>query len=147
MLTGAIASGELKADTKTNVMASIGDHKKSLVTRADLMAFAESRKERPAFLFDTMLKSTETRPKGEPAGQQINKGGRPAEWDWDTFFLEIIRIANTPDGLPDTRAELAEIMRNWFVDECDDHPADTTLEDRIRPIYQYFEKTLKPDRT
>ena len=144
MLTGAIASGELRADTTTNAFRYIGDHSESLVKRVDLMAFAESRGERPAFLFDTMLKPAAKAPKSDPAPHQKNKGGRPAEWDWNTFTLEIIRIANSPDGLPDTRAELAKIMQDWFIDQCDDHPADTTLADRIRPIYQYIEIRRKP---
>lgn len=153
MLTGAIANGELRADTRTNPMSAIGNHADSLVTRADLKAFAESRRERPAFLFDTFLKpafrfDTLLKPaaealKSDTTPHQKDKRGRPPEWDWNTFALEIIRIANCPDGLPETRAELAEIMRNWFVDQCDDHPADTTLEDRIRPIYGYIERSRK----
>jgi hypothetical protein len=144
MLTGAIASGELRANTEINPLHKIGDHSKSLVKRVDLMALAESRGERPAFLFDTMLKSVAEAPKSDPAPHQKNKGGRPSEWDWNSFTLEIIRIANSPDGLPETRAGLAEIMRDWFIGQCDSHPADTTLEDRIRLIYQYIEQHRKP---
>lgn len=163
MLTGAIANGELRADTRTNPMSAIGNHADSLVTRADLKAFAESRRERPAFLFDTFLKActksqskrstvlfdifprpSEEALKNDTTPHKKHKGGRPPEWDWDTFFLEIIRIANCPDGLPETRAKLAEIMRNWFVYQCDDHPADTTIEDRIRPIYDYIDRSRKP---
>ena len=144
MLVGAIASGELPADTKSNPLHTIGQHFTTLVRRVDLIAFAESKDERPAFLFDTMLKPAATGSISEPLPQQKNKGGRPPEWDWNTFTLEIIRIANSPDGLPVTRAKLAEIMRSWFVDQYDDHPGDTTLEDRIRPIYQYLERYRKP---
>lgn len=144
MLTGAIASGELQADSNSNTALIIGDYNKSFVKRADLMALAESRGQRPAFLFDTMLKPAASTSKTEPAPNHNNKGGRPPEWDWNTFNLEIIRIANSPDGLPDTRAKLAEIMRAWFIDQFDDHPQKTTLEDRIRPIYQYLERYRKP---
>ena len=144
LLAGAIASGELPADAGTNMSSTFGHHQTSLVNRADLIALAESRGERPAFLFDTMLKPAVKASQIDPAPQQKNKGGRPAEWDWNNFTLEIIRIANGPDGLPETRAELARIMRDWFVDQCDDHPADTTLDDRIRPIYQYLERSRKP---
>jgi hypothetical protein len=50
MITGNIITGALKADISTNGFALIGIHEKSLVSRADLKAFALSRDERPAFL-------------------------------------------------------------------------------------------------
>lgn len=148
MILGAVVSGALKADASTNYMSSIGDHKLSLVGRADLMAFARTRGEKPAFLFDTMLSEVPDAPPNQPDQHPTqlpkNKGGRPAQYDWNLFTLEIIRIAATPDGLPETQAELAEIMRKWFLNLLDDHPADTTLTDRIRPIYQYLELHRKP---
>jgi len=42
MLTGAIASGELQADSDSNPLRIIGKYDKSLLKRIDLMAFAES---------------------------------------------------------------------------------------------------------
>lgn len=145
MLTGAIVSGELTADPSPNPKSFIGNHDKSMVRRADLMVLAESRDQCPPFLYDTMLKpGAEDASVVNMAVPPKNKGGRPPEWDWNAFILEIIRIANTLDGLPKTRAELAAVMRDWFIDQCDDHPADTTLEDRIRPIYQYLERPRKP---
>jgi hypothetical protein len=113
------------------------------VRRKDLISFAKRLKEQPAFLFDTMSAASPRTANTDLASQPKNKGGRPAEYDWDTFFLEIVRIADL-DGLPPTRAELATIMRDWFIARIDDHPADTTIEDRIRPIYQYLEKSRKP---
>ncbi len=44
MLTSAIQSGELPADTSPNALAMIGDHSKSVVTREALRAFAKSKK-------------------------------------------------------------------------------------------------------
>ena len=44
--------GALKADTRTNAYAIIGDHKSSLVCRADLKALALSLNEHPEFLSD-----------------------------------------------------------------------------------------------
>jgi len=144
MLAGAISSGQLRADTSTNPMASIGAHKQTLIKRADLIAFANSKNEHPAFLFDTM----QTAPGAATTRDAViappkNPGGAPAKYDWNLFFLEIIRIAHE-GNLPDTRAELAREMRDWFIEKIDDHPADTTIEDRIRPIYQYLEQYRKP---
>jgi hypothetical protein len=147
MIVGAIVRGALKANASTNPRSSMGNHDASLVAREDLMVFARALGEKPAFLFDTMLNEV---PKAPPSKSDQhstqppkNKGGRPAQYDWNCFTLEIIRIAHL-DGLPDTQAELANKMRDWFISEIDSYPADTTLEDRIRPIYQYLEKPRKP---
>jgi hypothetical protein len=146
MITGAVVRGVLKADTSTNLRSRIGDHKLSLVGRADLIVFARTLGEKPFFLFDTMLSEVPKAPASQPeqpTQPPKNKGGRPAQYDWNRFTLEIIRIAHF-DALPDTQAELANKMRDWFISEIDEHPADTTLDDRIRPIYQYLEKPRKP---
>jgi hypothetical protein len=143
MLTGAIISGKLRADTSANPLSYIGSHGQSLVMREDLIAFAKGLGEKPAFLFDTMLTGSPREQNADPVSQPRNKGGRPTEYDWNGFTLEIIRIAAGIDGLPDTQAELANKMREWFIDKYDEHPANTTLEDRIRKIYQYVKHPRK----
>jgi hypothetical protein len=143
MLLNAVASGELPVSHTANKHSTDGDYNKSLVRRDDLTAFAIKRKQHPPFLFDTMLSDDRKAPASQPDHSPKSKGGRPAKYDWNRFYLEIIRIANL-DGLPATQAKLANRMRDWFISEIDEHPADTTLEDRIRPIYQYFENPRKP---
>jgi len=143
-ISGAIVSGALNANTSTNPLSSIGQHNGTLVRRADLITYALAIGEKPAFLFDTMLGEDRKAVSGQPNRPPKNLGGRPAQYDWNLFTLEIIRIAATPDGLPETQAELAEIMRKWFIDLFDNHPADTTLADRIRTIYQYVKQPRKP---
>ena len=51
MLTGAVITGDLPADTRSNSLASVGDYGNSLVRRADLVVFAIDRAQRPDFLF------------------------------------------------------------------------------------------------
>jgi hypothetical protein len=51
MIQGAIAAGELAADSRLNAFAAVGNFASSLVGRGDLMKFAEARGERPSFLF------------------------------------------------------------------------------------------------
>lgn len=99
MLEGAIATGAVAADTKTNVFAPIGDHERSLVRRADLQAFAISRGERPGFLFDASSKAVEARPL--PAGPAIasakNRGGnRP--YDDDQIVEEVRRAVESGEA-------------------------------------------------
>ena len=51
MLTAAIEKGELQADLRPNLLASYGNHERSVVTREALVAFATKRGLRPPFLF------------------------------------------------------------------------------------------------
>jgi hypothetical protein len=150
MLTGGIMSGELHADTSTNALRIIGNHSESLISRADLEAFARKRNLFPAFLFDTLapfqqsdLFASRTRASRlnvtlpqEPA--PVNRGGRPAQYDWDSFAMEIIRQANLPDGLPEKQADLVRGMLAWFQATYDQEPAESAVKARISKIYRYL---------
>lgn len=164
MLTAAIASNLLASDTRLNYFASTGDHSKTLVWRSDLELFARGKNLFPAFLFDTLVSFEDPRPflplaqfskpiaaavKSEvpapiPAAGTLKRGGRPQEYDWDTFTLEIIRIAATPDGLPDTQAELVRMMAEWFQRTNGQEPAESSMKMRISRIYSYLEKAKNP---
>ena len=54
-------------------------------------------------------------PKSENDRPSKSKGGRPREYDWDALTIEIIRIANSPDGLPETQSELIERLLQWWT--------------------------------
>jgi hypothetical protein len=61
-----------------------------------------------------------------------NKGGRPPRWDWEGALIEVMRVANTPDGLPSGRgaqAEIERIMRDWFVASSDEAPSTSDMPD------------------
>ncbi len=140
MLSAAIRAGELPADTSTNPMAMIGDDSKTLVTREALRAFAKSKNQRPAFLFDTLLpqevKHGEEVFDDDTAPSRIarSRGGRPPEYDWDAFTIEIIRIADM-DSLPDKQSELKEQMLQWCGDTWGKEPAESSVKKRISHIY------------
>jgi hypothetical protein len=126
MLVAGALSGALPASSEGNPLAMIGDHSTSLVGRGDLEKFAHARNLFPAFLFDTLapFDSTthsrmgselpRTRTVDPPKVTPTNRGGRPQEHDWNSFVMEIIRLANQPDGLPETQAELVRQMLTWF---------------------------------
>ncbi len=111
----------------------------------------------PAFLFDTLApfesSGTQFPMSGQPlvATVQVaapiaapNRGGRPAEHDWNTFTMEIIRKANQPDGLPETQAELVREMLMWFQEKYGREPADSAVKDRISKIYRYLHEAKNP---
>ena len=149
MLTGAIARGALEVDASTNALRMIGDHRSSLVSRASLILFANSISERPAFLFDTMLaqvaaNNPDAPADKSPAPKAVNKGGRPREWDWDAMFIEMFRVANSPDGLPDKQADMVRHLQSWFSKAIDAEPAETEIKARVSKIYNGLGISRKP---
>ena len=64
-----------------------------------------------------------------------SKGGRPREYDWDALTIEIIRIANSPDGLPDTQAELVEQVLQWCENTWGKQPAESSVKARVSRIF------------
>ena len=151
MLTAAIQLGLLEADTSTNLWATIGDHSKSVVTREALRAFAESKNQRPTFLFDTLLPPKMEHGEDisvadtETSGIARSRGGRPPEYDWNAFVIEIIRIADL-DGLPDKQSELKERMLQWCEDTWGKQPAESAVKSRISQIYNALGRGQKPPR-
>ncbi len=149
MLTAAIVGQALIADSSGNSYSIIGNYSESLVTRKNLQEYAKSKSVFPAFLFDTLAPfpappnslGVSTSLQAKQASQTkvgANPGGRPPEYDWDSFTMEIIRLANTPDGLPETQAELIQTMLEWFNNSYDKEPAESSVKSRISKIYKYL---------
>ncbi len=150
MLTAAIRSGVLDADWSANAFASLGDHSKSVVTREALRAFAESKNQWPAFLFDTLLPPKTEHNEDIPVadtetfGSTRSRVGRPLEYDWDEFVVEIIRIASGLDGLPEKQSELIKQMLHWCEDTWRRQPAESNVKKRISNIYNKLGRGQKP---
>lgn len=171
LLITCIANGELRADTTSNVFARIGKHDRSLVARHELEAAARKRNLYPAFLFDTLapvetpqdILAPDNRPVralgrqsgpkpqhpviesvGRTETQVVSRAGRPQEYDWDSFTMEIIRRADTPDGLPDTQAELVGDLLAWFNATCGREPSESAVKARVSKIYRYLGKAKNP---
>lgn len=70
-----------------------------------------------------------------------NRGGRPRKYDWDAFYTEVIRLANTPDGLPDERSELNQHMKDWCATNFLTQPDELDIRNRIRQILEKIGKT------
>lgn len=78
----------------------------------------------------------------QPASSAIasppKKRGRRPKWDWDAMIGELIRIADE-DSLDVHFAGQADVERwaaSWFQDRCNDHPAISSIREKIAPIYQ-----------
>jgi hypothetical protein len=144
MLAGAIAKGELQADHSKNGSHILGNYDRSIVTRKELIRYAERKRLSPSFLFDTIAPQTETLAATDELPLK-NKGGRPPEYDWDRMYAEIVRRADM-DHLPATQAELAAYLETWFrngmskdsphsLDQEHPTPSISSIKDRIRPLY------------
>jgi hypothetical protein len=60
-------------------------------------------------------------------------GGAPSRYDWWEFAREVVRLANTPDGLPNP-PELLNHMRNWCLENWLKEPGDSTLRDYLSKL-------------
>ena len=71
----------------------------------------------------------------EEPSPAISRRGRPQKWDWDQLNLEIVLLANSPKGLPQSQAELEA----WAAEKCQDlfgaEPGISTIRSKIAPIY------------
>ena len=151
LLIGGIVSGAIVSDSSRNALRAIGNFSETLVSRLELEKFARTKKLFPAFLFDTLAPFVKAKEPWENISAPVkqvapipqpespaNPGGRPAEYDWDSFMLEIIRRAHTPDGLPDSQAQLVRDMLEWFTATSGSEPAESSVKLRTSKIYKYL---------
>jgi hypothetical protein len=66
----------------------------------------------------------------EPSAD-TDKESRPPKFNWDQFWLEIVRMANTADGLPEDRAELLRHMTDFCVTGFSDPPGAAVIRDKL----------------
>jgi hypothetical protein len=77
-----------------------------------------------------------------PAEATKDPRGRKG-YDWDPFWREVTRIADSLDGLPETQAELETIMSKWCEEAWGKEPAPSTVRERLSPIYAAKRKGRK----
>ncbi len=157
LLVSAINTGTLILEGDCNAFSYINNYTNCYLKRSDLIDFANAKGMRPKFLFDTILPIEDHLPKSASSAfgddtvqagsaiknQSERKRGRPQEYDWDSFIFEIIKRANSPDGLPETQAELVRIMLQWFLETAGGEPAESSVKSRISKIYRYLNKAEK----
>jgi hypothetical protein len=62
--------------------------------------------------------------------------GRPPEWDWDALKVEIIALANSPDGLPYKQADLESWTAEYFQRKNGREPSVSSIRSKLSPIYE-----------
>ena len=63
------------------------------------------------------------------------KRGRPRIWNWDEIFAEVIALANTPDGLPETRAALSRFIAEYCQRTYGNEPSPSTVKEKVSSIF------------
>jgi hypothetical protein len=64
----------------------------------------------------------------------VSRGGRPATYDWEAFAREVVRVANTPDGLG-SRSDLTKHMQEWCMTTWGCEPSESQLRAKIRELW------------
>lgn len=74
-----------------------------------------------------------SRIKISPAAASVdaNKESQPPKFNWDQFWLEVVRIANTTEGLPADRGELHRRMVDFCVTGFSDPPGAAAIRDKL----------------
>jgi hypothetical protein len=146
LLLGAIHLGELSSKSKYPIANTRADGE-DIVTRDDLIRFAQTKNLLPAFLFDTIApqKTSAQLPASEVPK---NVGGRPEEFDWNLMHAEIVRCADM-DELPKKQAELIEHLLQWFANGMLANnpaakeypvPSETSVKTRVSSLYRNLYK-------
>jgi hypothetical protein len=65
-----------------------------------------------------------------------NEGGRPLKFSWDQFWVEIVRIANMPDGLPEGEGKLYRYVADFCATRFSDPPGETTIRDKLAMLHK-----------
>lgn len=69
-------------------------------------------------------------PIAEPSRDESNTrnpGGRPKKFDEDAVIRELMQLANRPDGLPETKAELQRHLLEWCQTKFGEEPSLSTV--------------------
>ena len=67
--------------------------------------------------------------------KETRSRGRPRNWNWDDIFAEVAALANMPDGLPETQAELARYIANYCQRAYGKEPSPSLVREKISSIY------------
>jgi hypothetical protein len=65
------------------------------------------------------------------ASADPDKESRLPKFNWDQFWIEIVRLANTAEGLPNDRDELHRRMTDFCAARFSDPPAAAALRDKL----------------
>ena len=107
----------------------------ALVPHQDYAPGKPIRGVRDTILATLLLTSNDALEWAERRHPQKRRVGPPVKYDWDSFLRQVVLIANTLDGLPDTQSELEKTMQSWCVMNWEGCPSITQIRTKISPLY------------
>jgi hypothetical protein len=78
---------------------------------------------------------------GDKAGR--SRGGRPAQHDWDGFWIELIMYAAANDIVPEDRLNVQRRMQEWTAEHWQKPPDASTIRTRLKRLFDAVEAARK----
>lgn len=79
---------------------------------------------------EMLLPSAQLSPLTQSQSEKRVRIGRPPSWDWDGAMLHLIKVAQTPDGLPSgdaAQAGIEKLIAEWFIKTTGNSPAESSI--------------------
>jgi len=67
--------------------------------------------------------------------------GRPRKWDWEGAIMEM-GAKTYAEGIPETQAEMERHLKDWFVKQRGNHPAESEIKARVSEFYRKIKEAL-----
>jgi hypothetical protein len=109
------------------------------VSTSELMEMFPHPSEPAPVSLDTTGNSSQKKTTPTPTTAQR---GRPEKYNWTEFYVEVIVRADL-DNLPESQAELERSMADWCEQKWGIQPGDSTIREKISPIYNHLRKVRK----
>lgn len=81
-------------------------------------------------------KAVENELQRDRGSKGFGQSGRPRKWDWDWMYVEVVILANEPNGLPTDLATLEDWVAQKFTDKFGEAPSESHIRGKLAPIYQ-----------
>lgn len=117
--------GQVLSDRKLNIK------RRTKTVTGNWLTFGDVRVCMPADFHESHEEDKKQVPAPESSGPAKGKPGRKPTWDWVSATREMMRLANSPDGLPRPQAALEKHFAEWFTDNFGDNPAESAIRDFI----------------
>jgi hypothetical protein len=70
-----------------------------------------------------------------PEGPAKNRGGRPLKFDWDAFWVEVVRFVDSNGIDPEFRTECQKHMELWTARKWAEPPSENTIRDKLAKVF------------
>lgn len=65
---------------------------------------------------------------------EVKRPGRNPKYDWDEATRYLMRVADEPDGLPETQAKRIRLLQEWFASKLNEEPATSSIKGFLKRV-------------